>query len=169
MHSCVCPYRLRRSCLTTTHLRRRRLRRVSRPSTWRRNTATWRWPDSSSQGRHPSTPRARTGSRPCTWRRTTTTKKLPCSSLIRYKWNQVEVALLIIQVWKWFAYGVSWGMRAFMSMTCPLCLHGVIDSFINLDQDLIKVVKKFGQVEVTVQGSKSGFIFFWFYFVSLKI
>ena len=45
------------------------------------------------------------------------------------------------------------------------------DSFINLDQDLLKVVKISGQVESTVQDkiTQKWIQIFWFYFLSLKI
>ena len=45
------------------------------------------------------------------------------------------------------------------------------DSFINLDQDLLKVVKNSGQVESTVQVkiTQKWIWIFWFYFLSLKI
>ena len=45
------------------------------------------------------------------------------------------------------------------------------DSFINLDQDLLKVVKISGQVESTVQDkiTQKWIQIFWLYFLPLKI
>ena len=50
-------------------------------------------------------------------------------------------------------------------------LESAKDSFINLDQDLLKVVKISGQVESTVQDkiTQKWIQIFWLYFLPLKI
>ena len=50
-------------------------------------------------------------------------------------------------------------------------LNNAKDSFINLDQDLLKVAKISGQVESTVQVkiTQKWIKIFWLYFLSLKI
>ena len=52
-----------------------------------------------------------------------------------------------------------------------LSVVGTKDSFINLDQDLLKVVKISGQVESTVQDkiTQKWIQIFWLYFLPLKI